>query len=130
MRAKTMRPYCSEIEVQMRDFYWSLSEKDRRRYAAIEAAKLGHGSFTYLAQVFGCDRHPFAQGKAELGDAEALEQSRIRAGGGGRKPSLETIPELDAAFLHVLADQTARFAAAGRDQVDESDASANCSRLV
>lgn len=107
MRAHTMQPYNSEIEAQMRDFYWSLSEKDRRRYAAIEAAKLGHGGFTYLAQVFGCDRHPFAQGKAELSDPEALEQTRIRAVGGGRKPSLETIPDLDAAFLRVLADQTA-----------------------
>jgi hypothetical protein len=83
-----MQPYSSELEAQMRDFYWSLSEKDRRRYAAIEAAKLGHGGFTYLAQVFGCDRHPFAQGKAELRD-------------------LATIPDLDAAFLRVLADQTA-----------------------
>lgn len=107
MRARTMQPYSPEIEAQMRDFYWSLSEKDRRRYAAIEAAKLGHGSFSYLAQVFGCDRHPFAQGKAELGDPEALAEPRIRALGGGRKPSLETIPDLAAAFLRVLADHTA-----------------------
>jgi hypothetical protein len=28
-----------EIEVQMRNFYQSLSEKDRRRYAAIERRK-------------------------------------------------------------------------------------------
>lgn len=107
MRASMMQPYSPEIEAQMRDFYWSLSEKDRRRYAAIEAAKLGHGSFSYLAQVFGCDRHPFAQGQAELSDPEALKQTRIRAGGFGRKPRLDTIPDLDAAFLRVLADHTA-----------------------
>ena len=107
MRANMMQPYNSELEAQMCDFYWSLSEKDRRRYAAIEAAKLGHGGFTYLAQVFGCDRHPFAQGKAELADPAALEQTRIRASGGGRKPSLARIPELDAAFLRVLVDRTA-----------------------
>ena len=107
MRANTMQPYSPELEAQMRDFYWSLSEKDRRRYAALEAAKLGYGGFTYLAQVFGCDRHPFAHGQAELRDPAALAQPRIRAVGGGRKPSLATIPALDAAFLQVLADQTA-----------------------
>ena len=35
--------YSPEIEHSMRMFPDSLSEKDRRRYAAIEAAKLGHG---------------------------------------------------------------------------------------
>ncbi len=35
--------YSPEIEHSMRIFHDSLSEKDRRRYAAIEATKLGHG---------------------------------------------------------------------------------------
>ena len=35
-----IQKYSPEIEVKMRDFYNSLSEKDRRRYAAIEAEKL------------------------------------------------------------------------------------------
>lgn len=39
----------------MQQFYNSLSEKDRRRYAAIEALKLGWGGITYISQVFGCD---------------------------------------------------------------------------
>ncbi|AKH36907.1 MULTISPECIES: hypothetical protein [Nitrosomonas] len=39
--------YAPEVEAQMRNFYHSLSEKDRRRYAAVEAAKLGHGGITY-----------------------------------------------------------------------------------
>jgi len=33
-----MNPYSSDIEQQMLRFYRSLNEKDRRRYAAIEAA--------------------------------------------------------------------------------------------
>ena len=32
-----MNPYLSEVEQQMQRLYHSLSEKDRRRYAAIEA---------------------------------------------------------------------------------------------
>ena len=35
--------YSTEIERDMKAFYDSLSEKDRRRYAALEAVKLGHG---------------------------------------------------------------------------------------
>lgn len=35
--------YESDIERKMQRLYATLSEKDRRRYAAIEAAKLGHG---------------------------------------------------------------------------------------
>jgi hypothetical protein len=36
-------PYKTTIELEMRKFYNTLSEKDKRRYAAIEAMKLGHG---------------------------------------------------------------------------------------
>lgn len=91
----------------MRSFYQSLSEKDRRRYAAIEAAKLGWGGISYIARVLDCDRHTIRQGLEELGDPEALDQSRIRRPGGGRKPSDEVIPELTSAFLQVLQDHTA-----------------------
>ncbi len=47
-----MDAYSGEIEVKMRRLYGWLSEKDRRRYAAIEAAKLGHGGIEYIARVF------------------------------------------------------------------------------
>jgi hypothetical protein len=83
------------------------SEKDRRRYAAVEALKLGHGGLSYMASIFGCDRHPLADGLAELQDPQALADPRIRAPGGGRKPAVVAQPDLDAAFLRVLADYTA-----------------------
>jgi hypothetical protein len=102
-----MPHYSVAIEDQMRAFYQSLSEKDRRRYAAIEAAKLGRGGISYIARVLECDRHTVRQGLEELGDPEALEQRRIRHPGGGRKPSDEVIPELTNAFLQVLQDHTA-----------------------
>ena len=38
-----MTPYPQEVEQQMQRFYRSLSDKDRRRYAAVEALKLGWG---------------------------------------------------------------------------------------
>ena len=76
-----MPHYSVAIEDQMRSFYQSLSEKDRRRYAAIEAAKLGRGGISYIARVLQCDRHTVRPGLEELGDPEALEQSRIRRPG-------------------------------------------------
>jgi hypothetical protein len=58
--------YSAEIEHSMRMFYTSLSEKDRRRYAAIEAVKLGHGGIEYVATVLGCDPKTIRQGQQEL----------------------------------------------------------------
>ncbi len=52
-----MPRYSLAIEDQMRAFYQSLSEKDRCRYAAVEAAKLGYGGISDIAQVLDCDRH-------------------------------------------------------------------------
>lgn len=91
----------------MAAFYRSLSEKDRRRYAAIEAWKLGRGGLSYMAQVLRCDRHTIAQGVQELGDAAELQRSSIRHAGGGRKHSQESISGLDAAFLQVVEHHTA-----------------------
>ena len=102
-----MKPYSPEVEQQMHRFYQSLSEKDRRRYAAVEAVKLGWGGITYISQVFKCDDKPIRDGMKELGEKDALNQNRIRQVGGGRKPAIETIEGLDAAFLRVIACHTA-----------------------
>lgn len=102
-----MQPDSPEIEQQMRRFYQSLSEKDRRRYAAVEAFKLGWGGITYISQLFKCDDKPIREGMKELEQEEALNQSRIRQAGGGRKSAFETIEGLDAAFLRVIAQHTA-----------------------
>jgi hypothetical protein len=61
-----MQPYPIEIERMMRRLFGWLSEKDRRRYAAVEAAKLGHGGGEYIAGVLGCDPQTIQQGHAEL----------------------------------------------------------------
>jgi hypothetical protein len=102
-----MPRYSRAIEEQMQTFYHSLSEKDRRRYAAIEACKLGQGGISYSARVLACDRQTITQGLRELTDPEALQQTRIRRVGGGRKPCHEVIPELETAFLQVLQAHTA-----------------------
>ena len=58
--------YSPELEHSMRMFHDSLSEKDRRRYAAIEAAKLGHGGIDYISTLLGCDPKTVRQGRQDL----------------------------------------------------------------
>ena len=96
-----MTPYPAEVEQFMCRFYQSLSEKERRRYAAIEVLKLGRGGKTYICQLLRCDDEAITLGMAELSDDEALAMKRIRRPGGGRKSCLETMVGLDEAFLKV-----------------------------
>ncbi len=102
-----MLPYPPEVEQQMQRFYQSLSEKDRRRYAAVEALKLGRGGLLYISQLFGCDDEAMQLGKRELQDDTQLHHSRIRRAGGGRKSAFQTHPGLDETFLKVIAQHTA-----------------------
>ncbi|MCP4409706.1 MAG: ISAzo13 family transposase, partial [Gammaproteobacteria bacterium] len=92
----------------MRAFYTSLSEKDKRRYAALEARKLPYGGISYLCGVLGCDAKTIGPGLAELDELEgASPEDRIRKPGAGRKRALETIKEIDEIFLMVLENYTA-----------------------
>ncbi|HZC01518.1 MAG TPA: hypothetical protein VE844_09195 [Gammaproteobacteria bacterium] len=77
-----MEVYSAEIEQKMRRFSGWLSEKDRRRYAAIEAAKLGHGGVDYIARVLACDPKTIRQGLRDLDASEDEAAGRIRKKGG------------------------------------------------
>ena len=73
---------CSEkLERQMSRLYDSLSERDRRRYAAVEAAKLGHGGIEYLSRLLGCDPKTIRQGISEMESDEELQTQRQRKKG-------------------------------------------------
>ena len=61
-----MDGYSADVERQMIWFYRSLSEKDRRRYAAVEAAKLGFGGTEYVSKLLGCDPKTIRQGREDL----------------------------------------------------------------
>ena len=77
----------------MRSFYKTLSEKDRRRYAAVEAQRLGHGGITYVAEMLGCSTKTISRGIEEL---ESLDldpaAGRVRRSGAGRKKTLLPAP--------------------------------------
>jgi len=119
-----MKAYCESTEQSMKKFFNTLSEKDKRRYAAVEAQKLDGGGVSYIAGVLGCARNTIYQGLREL---EALpEQSepelRIRRVGGGRKVAEQTIADLEEAFVDVIADNMAG------DPMDEQGRWTNLSR--
>jgi hypothetical protein len=102
-----MTPYSPEIEREMRAFYRSLRENDRRRYAAIEAEKLGHGGIEYLARVLGVDPKAIRRGRRELRGLSGGPGPRVRAPGGGRKRRIDNDPKLEEDFHAVLAEHTA-----------------------
>ena len=60
-----MDGYSAQIEARMVGFFESLGERDRRRYAALEATKLGHGGIAYISQLFHCDPKTIHQGKLD-----------------------------------------------------------------
>jgi hypothetical protein len=62
----SMQRYPERVELHMRRLFESLSEKDRRRYAAVEAEKLGHGGGRYIADVLGCDEDTIHQGQLDI----------------------------------------------------------------
>lgn len=59
-------PYPTEVEAAMKILYRSLRENDRRRYAAVEAAKLGHGGLDYLAGLLDCDPKSIRSGQKDM----------------------------------------------------------------
>ena len=78
-----MDGYGEQVEVHMVNFYRSLSEKDRRRYAAVEAGKLGHGGVAYIARLFGCDPDTVRRGLADVEQLpEDAAEGRVRKKGG------------------------------------------------
>jgi hypothetical protein len=59
----------------------SLNERDKRRYAAFKAAKLGHGGLTYISQLLNCDPKTIQTGLLEIEADNDLESDRQRKKG-------------------------------------------------
>lgn len=99
--------YSEEVEEQMKMFYGTLSEKDRRRYAALEVSKLGRGGQKYICGILGCSPTTVRVGKAELLHGLEPQAGRIRRPGGGKKKIITKIENIDEVFLEILKENTA-----------------------
>jgi hypothetical protein len=81
-----MKTYSAAVERHMRALYDSLSEKDRRRYAAVEAEKLGYGGIAYIADLFGCDPDTVRHGQVDVDQLPAdAAEGRVRKRGGAHQ---------------------------------------------
>jgi hypothetical protein len=70
--------YEQAIEIKMQRLFTTLSEKDKRRYAGIEAEKLGHGGVDYISRLFEIDPKTIRRGFQELDLADDLSSDRVR----------------------------------------------------
>lgn len=98
--------YTKEIESTMKMFFETLSEKDRRRYAAIEALKLGNGGQKYICEIFGCDPSTVKRGIVEFQEKISAGEP-IRRPGGGKKKIIETMENINEVFIEILSKHTA-----------------------
>jgi len=70
--------YKQTIEIKMQRLFSTLSEKDKRRYAGIEATKLGHGGVDYISKLFEINPKTIRRGLQELDLADDLPSDRVR----------------------------------------------------
>jgi Rhodopirellula transposase DDE domain len=89
----------------------SLDERQRRRWAAVEAESFGYGGVSLVSRSTGISRRAIHVGLRELrSDAKAssaIEAKRVRRVGAGRKSLVETQPGLLDA-LDALVEPTSR----------------------
>ena len=102
-----MDAYAPDIERMMKRLFDSLGENDRRRYAAVEATKLGHGGVEYIARPPRLRPQDHPPGSGGTGRAGRPGHRSGPKKGGGRKPLIDLCPALEENFLKVLQDHTA-----------------------
>lgn len=86
MAVATFERFDETIERQMRNVFDTLSEKDQRRFASIQARQLGHGGINYISEILGVSKKTIGRGIVELDQlSEDPVDGRIRRPGAGRK---------------------------------------------
>jgi hypothetical protein len=111
------RGYDHAHEETMRLYYRSLPEDHRRRYAGVEALKIGFGGIAYVARVLGMSRRTVYAGIRELeamGDDDheppqrpSGDAKRIRRPGGGRPQATRRQAGLEQTLEDILEAHSA-----------------------
>lgn len=109
MGKASFQKYARDTEERMKCFYEKLSEKEKRRYAALEAEKLGYGGQRYICQLLGCSPTTLRVGRKELQQGLSLPEKGIRRPGGGRKKIRDKIAGIDEMFLQIVEEHTAEI---------------------
>lgn len=90
----------------MLSFYGSLDEACRRRFAALEAQRIGHGGLAFVEVFFGITHKTVANGADEINGRAEIVRGRVRRPGGGAKSKLGDAA-VRAAFEGVMSEHTA-----------------------
>jgi len=83
-----------------------LDERGRRRFAAAEARAYGFGGVSVVARITGLARSTIARGVEEIKQKSAVETTRIRKPGGGRKQKRIADATLLADLRHLVEPAT------------------------
>ena len=76
----TQTSYTPDIELMMKRLFATLSEKDQRRYSAIEAAKLGSGGISAISSLFGLDVKTVRENEPKWGLSSLRYEASVVAG--------------------------------------------------
>ncbi len=95
-----------EIRKKYRTLQPVLDERQRRLWAATEAAALGRGGLAAVARATGIAKTTILRGCQELASERPLEPGRIRRPGGGRKRATVVDPGLAAALEKLVEPVT------------------------
>jgi hypothetical protein len=93
-------------EENIKLFFNSLHEKDKRRFASLQSEILGHGGKTYMSKLLSISTKTISRGVKEYNNISG-EVDRIRNKGAGRKTFDKIYPDIDKIFLDVLKENTA-----------------------
>ena len=99
MAATGMMRFDETTEQRIRNVFPTLSEKDRRRFAAIQAVQLGYGGISDVVEVLGCSIRTISRGIEELDQLPVQDTpGRVRREGAGRpKNQIRLGPRIESA---------------------------------
>lgn len=78
------------LEELSQTFFLSLSEKERRLFAAQQSLERGYGGITSVHRQYGISINAIQRGRRELETGTMLTSDRQRRVGGGRKKKQTT----------------------------------------
>src|SRR5687768_2206111 len=90
------------IESKFRGLADELSERARRRWAAVEAVALGRGGVSVVSAATGVAHTTIRRGIRELNSGSTLPSGRQRRAGAGRKNAEVICPGLKAALERLV----------------------------
>ncbi len=88
--------------------FFTLSESQKRWFAAVKSFELGYGGISKVSRVTKLSRTTITQGQKELKSKKKLDQTdRVRSQGGGRKLSTDLDSNLEKNLEEILLETTA-----------------------